>query len=145
MLWDDNMSPLRSYHHYRHVLLDPVAPMALNLHLFFFLCRLSAECLLLANVPSEDSEWSRDGSCPDFSQGIFLYCLQGRSSGTSPLLQSTKITAGVSREICRRQRRRALPGFAAVLFSRTDVLVFHWGCRCYAKSGMQYVKVSTSL
>lgn len=105
MLWDDNMCPLQSSHQYRHVLLDPVAPMALNLYLFFFLCRLSAECLLLAHVPSEDSEWSRDGSCPDFSQGIFLYCLRRRSSDMSTLLQSTKITAGASREICRWQGR----------------------------------------
>lgn len=48
-------------------------PSAKSLHLCFPPLRLPAQCLLLAHVPSEDSEWSRDGSCPDFSQGISLF------------------------------------------------------------------------
>lgn len=63
-------------------------------HLCFPLLRLPAECLLLAHVPSEDSEWSRDGSCPDFSQGISLFVQI--LLATAPSLQSTKLRAGVS-------------------------------------------------
>lgn len=71
-MWDHNMCPLQSSCQDRHVWLDPVTSQP-YVHLCSLLCRLPAECLLLAHVPSEDSEWSRDGSCPDFSQGILLF------------------------------------------------------------------------
>lgn len=70
------------------------SPQSQSLHLCFPPLRLPAERLLLAHVPSEDSEWSRDGSCPDFSQGIspFVRLLLAMV----PSLQSTRLRAGVS-------------------------------------------------
>lgn len=60
-------------------------------------CRISAECLLLAHVPFEDTKWSRDGSHQDFPQGMvsfrYHHCRLLRSNAyilsfTKPLMST---------------------------------------------------------
>lgn len=149
-------------------------PQSKSVHLLFPPLRLQAQCLLLAHVPSEDSEWSRDGSCPDFSQGISLFVQI--LLAMAPWLQSTRLRAGVSYGRCAgpvggdtaQLCLRAALGQSCVLSSCViavsgcsqrsskevfglqgsglrQELVFHWGYRCCSKWEMQGGKMSTSV